>query len=115
VKSPAQTVGYELFALAGVTGMLLVIFGDPASRRAVWFSAGLALVVQAVCFSLARLSAPNKLFRAWGVGALIRMVSLVLYALVLLKPFQLPPTPALLSFATLLFVTTVLESWLLTS
>ncbi len=115
MKSPARTIGYEVLAFVAVTGMLLVIFGEPAARRAVWFSAGVAVVVQTVCFLLARMSAPEKLFRAWGVGALIRMVSLVLYALVLLKPLDLPPTPALLSLATLLFITTVLESWLLTS
>jgi hypothetical protein len=39
----------------------------------------------------------------------------VVYALLLLKPLGLPPVAALLSLASMFFVTTVLESWLLTS
>jgi hypothetical protein len=43
------------------------------------------------------------------------MLTLVVYALVLLEPLGLTPVAALLSLASLFFVTTVLESWLLTS
>jgi hypothetical protein len=39
----------------------------------------------------------------------------VVYALVIIKPLGLPAVPALMSLVSLFFVTTVLESLLLTS
>ncbi len=110
-----RTVLYGLLAFVVVTAGLLAIFGGPGGRRAVLFSAGLALAVQVIAFCMTRFASSEKLFQAWGAGAVLRLFTLVLYALVLVKPLGLAPVAALLSLATLLFVTTVLESWLLTS
>ena len=96
-------------------GLLLVVFSGPGGHRAVLVSAVIALMVQAVAFTLARLAAPGNVFKAWGVGTILRFAALLLYALVLIKPLGLPAVPALMSLVALFFVTTVLESLLLTS
>jgi len=71
--------------------------------------------VQAVSFTLARLAARGNVLKAWGVGSALRLLTLVVYALVLVRPLGLPPVAALVSLASLFFVTTVLESLLLSS
>jgi hypothetical protein len=115
VKSPAATVGLGLAGLAGTVGLLMVVFHDPRGRHAVLVSAAIAAGVQAIAFGVTRLASPGRVFKVWAGGAVLRMVTLVVYALVLLKPLGLPPVAALLSLAAMFFVTTVLESWLLTS
>lgn len=95
--------------------LLLAVFSGPGGHRAVLVSAGIALMVQAVAFTLARLAAPGNVFKAWSAGTVLRFVTLILYALVLIKPLGLPAVPALMSLVALFFVTTVLESLLLTS
>jgi hypothetical protein len=109
------TIGLGVGGLAAATGVLLLVFHHPAGRRAVLVSAALAVGVQVIAFSVARLAPPDKVFKVWAGGAVLRMLTLVLYALLLLQPLRLPPAAALLSLASLFFVTTVLESWLLTS
>ena len=115
MKSPRTAVAAGLGALVLMVAILMAVFNDPRGRRAVLWSAGIALVVQVVAFALARRSSPQGVFKAVGAGAVLRALALVLYALVFLRPLGLPPVPALLSLAVLFFVTTVLESWLLTS
>ena len=75
----------------------------------------IALVVQGVAFTIARLASPGNVFTAWGVGSALRFVVLVVYALAIVNPLGLPAVPALLSLAALFFVSTILESLLLTS
>jgi hypothetical protein len=115
VKSATTTATLGLGTVIVATGLLTLVFRDPAGRRAVLWSAGIAVAVQVVSFVAARLARPDRVFKVWAGGAALRMLTLVVYALVLLKPLGLPPVAALLSLAALLFVTTVLESWLLTS
>jgi hypothetical protein len=104
-----------LAALGAAVALLLAIFRTPDGRRAVLWSAGIALLVQVVAFAVARRTAPERVFKAVGFGAILRALAVVVYALVLLKPLGLPALPALVSLALLFFVTTVLESWLLTT
>jgi len=115
VRTARYAVTAGLAALGLVVAILLAVFHDPPARRAVLWSAGIALIVQLVAFTLARRVAPERVFKAVGAGAVLRVLALVVYALVLIRPLGLPPVPALLSLAVLFFVTTVLESWLLTS
>jgi len=113
---PARvTAAAGLATLALASAILLTVFRESGARRAVLWSAGIALVIQAVAFYLARRATPAGVFKAVGVGALLRVLSLVVYALVFLEPLGLPAMPALISLAVFFFVTTVLESWLLTS
>ena len=103
-------------AAVGLTLLLLLaVFGDAAGRRAVLVSATLALFVQVMAFMLARFAAPGNMLKAWFAGAGLRFATLLVYALLLIKPLGLPAVPALMSLVALLFVTTVLESLLLTS
>jgi hypothetical protein len=115
MSSRDRTMALGGLAVFAILGLLLVVFRGPGGRRAVLVSAAVVLVVQVVAFTLARLAAPGNVFKAWGAGAILRFLTLVVYALVLLKPLGLPALPALMSLVTLLFVTTVLESLLLTS
>ncbi len=115
MKSATATVGLGLAGLAATTGLLLLVFHDPAGRHAVLVSAAIAAGVQVIAFGMARLASPGMVFKVWAGGAVLRMLTLVVYALVLIKPLGLAPVAALLSLASLFFVTTVLESWLLTS
>ena len=115
MSSRGQTLRAGLLSLVAVLVVLLAVFRGPGGRRAVLVSAVIALVVQAVAFTLARLAAPGHVFKAWGVGTVLRFGTLIVYALVLLKPLELPAVPALLSLVSLFFVTTVLESLLLRS
>jgi hypothetical protein len=115
MKSATATVGLGLAALVATSGLLMLVFHDPAGRHAVLVSAAIAAAVQVLAFGVARMASPGKVFKVWAGGAVLRMLALVVYALVLVKPLGLSPVAALLSLATLFFVTTVLESWLLTS
>ena len=58
---------------------------------------------------------PMQLTARMAVGMLVRFVGLVGYALVAAKVLLLPPTAALLSFATFLFLMLVLEPVLIKS
>ena len=113
IGSTGRAVASGLAGLLAITALLLVVFGSPDGRRAVLVSAGVALVVQTLCFVMVQNAPPRRLFYAWGASAALRLVTLVVYALVLLKLLHLAPVPALISLAALFFVTTVLESLLL--
>jgi hypothetical protein len=109
-------------AAAGViciTGLALTaMFGGAAARRAVVASGILALAVQVVAYSAARsaLVRPARpIMTAWVAGMLLRFGAVVAYALLALRPLMLAPVPALLSFVIFLFVSTLLEPWLLHS
>ena len=114
MRTRGRTLLLGSWAVAATLLVLLMVFGA-AGRRAVLVSATIALFVQAMAFMLARFAAPGNVMKAWIAGAGLRFVTLVVYALFLVKPLGLPAVPALMSLVALLFVTTVLESLLLTS
>ena len=95
--------------IIALLGAIAFAFAGPAGRHVVVVSAALALAVQTVAFTVARLLQRQNLMLGWGLGSILRLVALVLYALVLAKLWRAPITPALLSFAAFLFVTTVVE------
>jgi hypothetical protein len=45
----------------------------------------------------------------WGLGSVLRLLTLVVYAVLVAKAARASVTPALLSFVGFLFVTTVIE------
>ena len=103
-----------LYALGCVIAIALVgaiawAFTDAAGHRVILSSAALALAIQIVAFTVARLLQPRHLLLGWGLGSVLRLVGLVIYALVVAKFWKAPLTPALLSLAAFLFVTTVFE------
>ena len=105
---------FGLYALScllivAILGAVAFAFAGPAGRQVVLASAALAFAVQMTAFAIARLLQRQNLLLGWGLGSVLRLVALVLYAVVVAKLWRAPITPALLSFAAFLFVTTVVE------
>jgi hypothetical protein len=96
-------------------GLAAMISTDGALIRAVSISAGVALVVQLAGFGCAKylLGRKMNLFAAWGGAMAVRMISLVIYAALVLKSPKLGlaplAAPALITFALLLFLTSIVE------
>jgi hypothetical protein len=112
----APTVrGWALYA-AAIVGLIAVIgwllslgFAGPQDAAAIRLSAAVAIVVQLVAFAVTSVIARHHLIAGWGVGSLLRLVTLVVYALLAVKVLDLPPVAALVSLAAFLFVSTLLE------
>jgi hypothetical protein len=113
-----------LFAAAGAAliglaaGLLTLAFDETAARRAVAASALVAWAIQVIAFSIARsaISRPKRpIMAAWGLGMILRFAAVVVYALLATRVWQLPAVPALVSFVIFLFVSTLLEPFLLHS
>jgi hypothetical protein len=112
--------GLTLYALACVvviglaTGVFVAIYPEPLARQAVVTSAVFALVVQMLAFSMARIFADRgNAIAGWGVGAIICFAALIVYGFVS-RTLGLPSNAALLSLATFLFLTELIEPPLLT-
>lgn len=106
-------VGSLLIGLAA--GVLLLLYTAPEARRAVAVSALLALLVQGAAFAIVRGMAGRNVIAGWGLGAILRLLVLVAYALVVVPRFGLPSAPATMSLALFLFVTTLVEPLFLKS
>ena len=109
-----------LYALASVVaiglaaGVFVAVYPGPAERQAVLVSALVALVVQLIAFAFARLLAGRgSAIAGWGLGALLCFVTLIVYGFVS-RALGLPSNAALLSLATFLFLTELIEPPLLT-
>jgi hypothetical protein len=77
-------------------------------------SALVAMAVQVATFAVARAWARRNVIAGWGIGSLLRLVSLAAYAFVGVKALALTPGPALLALAAFLFVTMLVEPLFLT-
>jgi hypothetical protein len=113
----ARSVGLYLLAslvAIGLAGAVFArIYGAANDRRAVWVSAGIALVVQAIAFVVAwRFARGGNGIAGWTLGAVICLVALVLYGFVC-RAVGLPANAALLSLATFFFLTELIEPPLL--
>jgi hypothetical protein len=95
--------------------VLGVAFDGPAEQRAVWISAGVAYGVQMLAFAVARLMRRDNVMLGWGMGVLLRLVTLVGFALVFVNALRLPPSAALISLVIYFFATTLVEPLFLTS
>ena len=105
---------FALYAAATVIAVALMGaigwgFRSPAARDGLLVSAALAVVVQLIAFGIARRFVRGNVMLGWGIGSLLRLVVLVVYAILVAKAGRAPVAPALLSFVTFLFVTTVFE------
>jgi hypothetical protein len=83
--------------------------GEPVAR-AVWTSAWIAFAVQLVTFVVAQPFLAKNPIAGWGLGSVLRLFALVLYAVVGLKLLALAATPALLSLAVFLFASMLVET-----
>lgn len=110
-----------LYAILSAGAMLLAgIFlglayrGTDGATEAVLVSAVIVFVVQMGAFALARRFArTGQAIAGWGLGAVISMLTLIVFGL-LAGAVGLPRTVALLSLATFLFLTELIEPPLLT-
>ncbi len=102
------------FAIAAVLTLgaawgITVLRPEPELARAVWTSAVIALVVQVLSFAIAKPFVATNPIAGWGLGSLLRMLVLVLYATVGTKALALSAGPALMSLVGFLFVTMLVE------
>lgn len=97
--------------------LLRLVFTSDAQHQALLLSAGLAFAVQVGAFALLKAGAgakslPGELIIRWGMGAVIRLVALVMFA-VAANALRLPLDAALVSLATYFFLTMMAEPLLL--
>ena len=117
--------GRALGLFAGVSAALIIIasvvlriyFRTVAEHRAMLVSAGLAFAVQLGSYALLRPArsghgAPGELLIRWGIGAVMRLLVLVLYA-PLARVMFLSLDAALVSLVTFFFMTMMAEPLLL--
>jgi hypothetical protein len=98
---------------ASTAAILTIIWSTPAEERAIWLSAAIAFVVQLLAFGVASLVRRDQALVGWGLGAIMRLVTLSVYALVFVNALGLPATAALVSLATFFFLSTLVEPLLL--
>ena len=98
---------------AGSAAIMTIVWSAPAEERAIWLSAAIAFVVQMLAFGVASLVRRDQALVGWGLGAIMRLVTLSVYALVFVKALGLPATAALVSLATFFFLSTLVEPLLL--
>ena len=82
--------------------------------RAIWTSVGVAVVVQVLAVLIGRSFGKDRLMVGWGMGALLRLIAVLVYGFAIIPALGLQMAPALLSLVVILFVTTLFEPFLLT-
>ena len=107
----AATIGVVLV----VGALLSLAFRGPGDAGAIWLSGLVALVVQLAAFWLGRLAGVNNVMARMGTGALLRLVTVVVYAIVAAKVLTLPLVAALISLAAFFFLSTLIEPLLIKS
>ena len=98
---------------ASTAAIMTIVWSSPAEERAIWLSAAIAFVVQMLAFGVATIVRRDQVIVGWGLGALMRLVTLSVYALVFVHPLGLPATAALVSLAMFFFLSTLVEPLLL--
>lgn len=101
-----------LLAVLGV--VLLLAYGADMQRAIVW-SAGVSFVTQLVAFAIVQRMAKQNVIAGWGIGAILRFVVFVIWALVCIKSLALPSAAAMVSMAVFLFASTLVEPLFLQS
>ena len=109
-----------LYALACVAaiglaaGVFVAIYAGAGERQAVLVSALVALVVQLIAFTFARLlAAKGNGIAGWGMGAVLCFATLLVVGFVS-RALGLPSNAALVSLATFFFLTELIEPPFLT-
>lgn len=101
-------------ALVGLLGWLFTLgFKGPEARQAILISGLIAFAVQMIAFAIARQVGKEQIFLGWGIGSLLRLLTLGVYGMLVVKALGLPASPALLSMATFFFVAMIVEPLLL--
>ncbi len=109
---------YALVVLGVVVvgGLLLSLaFHGPGDSTAIWASGAVAVALQLSAFAVGRRAGQAGLMARMGAGALVRFFGLIAYALVAVLALKLPAVAALISMATFLFLSTLLDPLLIKS
>jgi hypothetical protein len=120
VAPKAWTKGLSGFALASACLVALAAFGmtllfrGTDEARTIWITAVIALATQIAAFPVVRRLVAQNLMVGWGIGTLVRFLTLGVYALVVVLA-HLPVAPALLSLALFYFISSVIEPLFLRS
>lgn len=116
MRRRGSVFGAIVLALTVVgVGLLELRYSTGAERNAVRMSALLTFAVQMLAFQVTRAGAPKHVMAAWGAGAILRMTLLVTWGIVAVKALGLPAEATLVSTATLLFASTLIEPLFLTN
>ncbi len=97
-----------------VGALLTLVFRGRGDSAAIWLSAAVAIPVQLAASSLGRVAGlSNNVMARIGTGALLRMMTIITYALIVAKALTVPLTAALVSLLTFFFLTTLIEPLLI--
>lgn len=113
MRAVALFAAVTLGIVGAGTWVFTHIYPTAEGERAVLASAAVAVVVQLFGFLILMLARKSNPIAAWGLGAVLRMGVLAVYALVAVKTLGLASAPALLSLATFFFLSTLVEPLLL--
>ena len=102
-----------LTVIAATAAVLWMVYGSPNDRRAVVLGAGIAFAVQVAAFAVAANLARTNIMAGWGLGIMVRVVALIVYALVAVPKLGLPLVAALISLAFYFFLSTLIEPFFL--
>lgn len=108
-KYAAATTG----AMLVVGALLALAFRGPGEFAAICLSAAVAFAVQMLAFPLSRMAGVNNVMARMGTGALLRLFTMVIYALLTAKIGTVPLTAALFSLAAFFFLSTLIEPLLI--
>ena len=98
----------SFLVIAVAAGVFALVYDGPA-RQVVLLSAAVAWVLQLLAFAVARLlAATGHGIAGWGLGAIVCLVSLVVYGFVC-RAAGLPTDAGMISLATFFFLTEVIE------
>jgi hypothetical protein len=100
-------------AIGVAAAALALVYADAEGRLAVAVSAVLAFSVQVPAFALLRSMRGPAFMTAWTVGALGRVLVLVVFGVIVLQSGALPLEPALISLALYFVICTIIEPLLL--
>jgi hypothetical protein len=101
--------------VGGIAWLVTRRVTDPRAVEAIWTSAGIAVVVQALTFAVARPFVTSNPIAGWGLGSLIRFAVVVGHALLGIPALGHPSGTALVSLVGFFFVTMLFEPLFLRS
>jgi hypothetical protein len=113
--------GFPGFALASLILIALAAFGlslvfkGQGDLLAIWLSAVIAWTTQLAAFPAIRRMVATNLMVGWALGSIVRMGTLMIYALLGIMVFKLSMTPALVGLALFYFLSMVIEPLFLRS
>jgi hypothetical protein len=113
MKATVQFAAVTLPLIAAAAWVMGLVYRSAGEQRAIWISAAVAFVTQLLAFAVARRSVGRNVVAGWGLGVLLRVLVLAVYALVIVKAFGLPSSASLVGLATFFFLSTLLEPLLL--